>query len=122
MIQHHGYLDSVEIQVMMSLLKIIDNPMDDIALVKGGKAILNSSQSFLELAVSIKLFEPDCHKVIIEIDTNARQFWQEEEYSESKKIFETWEFALVFVNNSELNISNKQIKIAQNIEEAITMF
>ena len=33
MIQHHGYLDSVEIQVMMSLLKIIDNPMDDIALV-----------------------------------------------------------------------------------------
>lgn len=33
MIQHHGYLDSAEIQVMMSLLKIIDNPMDDIALV-----------------------------------------------------------------------------------------
>lgn len=33
MIQHHGYLDSVEIQVILSLLKIIDNPMDDIALV-----------------------------------------------------------------------------------------
>ena len=28
-----GYLDSVEIQVIMSLLKIIDNPVNDIALV-----------------------------------------------------------------------------------------
>ena len=28
-----GYLDSIEINVMMSLLKIIDNPMNDIALV-----------------------------------------------------------------------------------------
>lgn len=28
-----GYLDSVEIQVMTSLLKVIDNPIDDIALV-----------------------------------------------------------------------------------------
>jgi len=28
-----GYLDSVEIQVIMSLLKIIDNPTDDISLV-----------------------------------------------------------------------------------------
>lgn len=120
-IGEENYLNCIKnkLQIYKS---IICNLVDDIALVKGGKAILNSSQSFLELAVSIKLFEPDCHKVIIEIDTNARQFWQEEEYSESKKIFETWEFALVFVNNSELNISNKQIKIAQNIEEAITMF
>ena len=28
-----GYLDSIEINIMMSLLKIIDNPMNDIALV-----------------------------------------------------------------------------------------
>ena len=28
-----GYLDSVEIQVIMSLLRIIDNPTDDISLV-----------------------------------------------------------------------------------------
>ena len=33
MIQQYGYLDSVEIQVIMSLLKIIDNPSNDIALV-----------------------------------------------------------------------------------------
>ncbi len=33
MIQVHGYLDSIEIQVIMSLLKIIDNPINDIALV-----------------------------------------------------------------------------------------
>ena len=33
MTQHHGYLDSVEIEIMMSLLKIIDNPINDIALV-----------------------------------------------------------------------------------------
>lgn len=28
-----GYLETTEIQVIMSLLKIIDNPVDDIALV-----------------------------------------------------------------------------------------
>lgn len=28
-----GYLDSIEIQTVMSLLKIIDNPMQDIPLV-----------------------------------------------------------------------------------------
>lgn len=33
MIQLLGYLDSVEIQVIMSLLKVIDNPTDDISLV-----------------------------------------------------------------------------------------
>lgn len=33
MIHLLGYLDSVEIQVMMSLLKIIDNPTDDISFV-----------------------------------------------------------------------------------------
>lgn len=33
MIHLLGYLDSVEIQVIMSLLKIIDNPTDDISLV-----------------------------------------------------------------------------------------
>ncbi|MCI8621458.1 MAG: hypothetical protein HFJ50_07110 [Clostridia bacterium] len=33
MIQVLGYLDSVEIQVIMSLLKIIDNPTDDISFV-----------------------------------------------------------------------------------------
>ena len=29
----HGYLNSVEINIMMSLLKILDNPINDIALV-----------------------------------------------------------------------------------------
>lgn len=33
MIQQSGYLDSVEIQVIMSMLKIIDNPINDIALI-----------------------------------------------------------------------------------------
>ena len=33
MIRLLGYLDSVEIQVIMSLLKVIDNPTDDISLV-----------------------------------------------------------------------------------------
>ena len=33
MIRVYGYLDTMEIQVIMSMLKIIDNPINDIALV-----------------------------------------------------------------------------------------
>lgn len=96
--------------------------VDDIILIKEDIVIFDNSQSFLELAVSIKLFKPDCHKVIIEINTVARQLLQEAEFIENIQIFKTWELALVFVNNSALGVSNKQIKIAQNIEEAINMF
>lgn len=101
---------------------IICHLTEDIIWVKGGVATLNDDQSFLELAVSIMLFEPGCHKVIIELNTVEIQFMQKTEFLECVQMFKEWGLALVFVNNNALVISNKEIKVAQNKEEAITMF
>lgn len=101
---------------------IICHFTEDIVWVKGGVVTLNDDQSFLELAVSIKLFEPDCHKVIIELNAVEIQFMQKTEFIECVQMFRRWELALVFINNSDLAITNKNIKVAQNKEEAITMF
>lgn len=120
-IGEENYLNCIKnkLQIYKSALC---NRVDNITLVKGGKVVLCNSQSFLELAVSIKLFEPNCHKVIIELDAVEKQFLQKTEFIEGVQIFKTWEFVLVFVNNCETDVANKQIKVAQNVEEAITMF
>lgn len=120
-IGEENYLNCIKnkLQIYKSALC---NRVDNITLVKGGEVVLCNSQSFLELAVSIKLFEPNCHKVIIELDAVEKQFLRKVEFIEGVQIFKTWEFALVFLNNCESNVANKQIKVAQNVEEAITMF
>ena len=101
---------------------IMCNLVDDIILVKGDIVTLDDSRSFLELAISIKLFEPDCYKIIIELNAISSQFLQQHEFIESLQMFEKWEFALVFINSNGLEIHNIKIKVAQNKEEAITMF
>ena len=54
MTQQYGYLDSVEIQVIMSLLKIIDNPSDDIALVTVLRSMIGGFTDNDLIAIRIK--------------------------------------------------------------------
>lgn len=95
---------------------------DDIIQVKGAAITLSDDQSFLELAISIQLFRPNCHKVIIDLSTISSQYLQKCEFEDSVQMFERWEFNLVFVNDCALDCSNIKIKSAQDTEEAITMF
>lgn len=48
-----GYLDSTEIQVIMSLLKIIDNPINDIAIVTVLRSMIGgfSDNELIEIRV-----------------------------------------------------------------------
>ncbi len=120
-IGEENYLNCIKnkLQIYKSILC---NLVEDIILVKGSMVALNDDQAFLELAVSIKFYKPNCHKIIIELSAISSQFLQEYEFIESIQMLERWEFAIVFVNNSGLENPNIKIKVAPNKEEAITMF
>ena len=83
---------------------------------------ISDDQAFLELAVSIQLFRPNCHKIIIELSSVANQYLQKCEFMDSVQMFKRWGLALVFINDCVLDCSNIDINFAQNQEEAITMF
>ncbi len=120
-IGNEDYLNCIKnkLQIYKSMMC---NLVNNIILVKEGVVTFDDSQSFLELVVSIKLFEPDCHKIIIELGAISSRFIQEREFIESIEMFEKWEFDVVFISNDEIDISSIEIKIAKDKEEAITMF
>lgn len=120
-IGEESYLNCIKSKLQL-YKSILYNLVDDIILIKEGTLILNNDQAFLELAVSIKLFKPDCHKIIIELSTISNEFLQDYEFIDSVQMYERWELALVFINNSDFKNPNIKIKIARNKEEAINMF
>lgn len=95
---------------------------DDMIQVKAGTISLSDDQSFLELAISIQLFRPNCHKVIISLSSISNQYLYKSEFVDCVQMFERWGLASVFVNDCAIDYSNIKIKFAQNVEEAITMF
>lgn len=94
----------------------------DIVLVKGDTVVLNGDQDFLDLAISIMLFKPEYHKIIIELHTISSDFLQKSEFLQCVQMFEMWELHIVFINNNDFDIINTKIKVAPNIDEAITLF
>jgi len=66
-----GYLDSVEIQVIMSLLKIIDNPINDIALVTVLRSMIGGfdDNELIKIRIenrNLNFYETMCEYVKIE--------------------------------------------------------
>lgn len=120
-IGEENYLNCMKSKLQL-YKSIVYNLVDDIILIKEGTLVLNNDQAFLELAVSIKLFKPDCHKIIIELSAISNEFLQDYEFIDSVQMYERWELALVFINNSDFKNPNIKIKIARNKEEAINMF
>lgn len=94
----------------------------DIVLIKGDTVVLNGDQDFLDLAISIMFFKPEYHKIIIEVRTISSEFLQKSEFLQCVQMFEMWELHTVFINKNDLDIINTKIKVAPNIDEAITMF
>ena len=101
---------------------IICDLSDEIIQVKGDAITLSNDQSFLELAISIQLFRPNCHKVIIRLSLISNQYLQKREFVDSVQMFERWKLSPVFVNDCAVDCSNIKIKTAQDEEEAIAMF
>lgn len=101
---------------------IIYDLAEDMIQVKAGTISLSDDQSFLELAVSIQLFRPNCHKVIISLSSISNQYLYKSGFVDSVQMFKRWGIASVFINDCAINYSNIKIKFARNVEEAITMF
>lgn len=101
---------------------ILCNLNDDTILVKGNEVILNDDLECFELLVSIMLFKPNYHKFVMELSAISNEFLHKSEFLHSIEIFKERECYIVFVNNLGLDTSVIQITVAQNNEEAITMF
>ena len=95
---------------------------DDMIQIKGEVVTLRDDQAFLELAISIQLFRPNCHKIIIKLSSVPNQYLQRREFIDSVQMFDRWGLALVFVNDCALDCSHIEIKSAKSKDEAITMF
>lgn len=95
-----GYLETTEIQVIMSLLKIIDNPVDDIALVTvlrsmiGGFTdnelieirLMNSNKSFYSSMCEYKNKEDRDEKLKDKIEEFLNKI---EEFRRARRIYAT---------------------------------
>ena len=73
-----GYLDSIEINVMMSLLKIIDNPMNDIALVTVLRSMIGgfTDNELIQIRIENKnktFYEAMC-EYVVEATSSRQQF------------------------------------------------
>lgn len=73
-----GYLDSVEIQVIMSLLKIIDNPINDIALVTVLRSMIGGfdDNELIKIRIenrNLNFYEAMCEYIKIEKADKALQ-------------------------------------------------
>lgn len=101
---------------------ILCNLNDDTILVKGNEVILNDDLECFELLVSIMLFKPNYHKFVMELSAISNEFLHKSEFLHSIEIFRERECYIVFVNNLGWDTSVIQITVAQNNEEAITMF
>jgi len=120
-IGEENYLNSIKTKLEI-YKSILPNPVDDIILIKDNSILINDEQTFLELAVSIKLFNPDCHKIVIEAGAISSQFLQNKEFIDCIQMFERWELALIFINNNASYIPNINIKVTKTKEEAVAMF
>lgn len=101
---------------------IICDLSDEIIQIKSGAITLSDDLSFLELAISIQLFRPNYHKVIVSLSSISNQYFYKREFLDSVQMFERWELVPVFVNDCSVDCSNISIRFAQNVDEAMAMF
>lgn len=119
-IGEENYLNSIKTK-LERYKSILPNLVDGIILIKDNSITINDGQIFLELAVSMKLFKPNCHKIVIEMNAISSQFLQTKEFINCIQMFERWEFVLIFINNNTSYLPNINIKVAKTKEEAIAM-
>lgn len=101
---------------------LISNFTDSILLINGNTAALCNQQDFHELIVSIQLFKPNYHNLIITLNVISTSFLQEQGFLDSIKMLERFEFTTIFVCNSSLKCPIADVKVASNYEEASKLF
>lgn len=99
-----NYLNFVK-NKLQKYKSILYNLKDDIIYVEDCIDALNDNQAFFELAVSLRFFKPNCHKVKIKLSAISNQFLQEHEFGEIIHMFEKQKLELEFVNKNDLKKS-----------------